>query len=156
MPLSSKSGVGVYEDRWSSWQELGCLGHLAQRYKQLLTCIYFSKMSSSPSRCPMSTKVAVGVYEDRASSWKELGCPGHYSRWSEAFLLKKSASPVSRNLTMVDQLLGISTVPWILFLKQIQIFCASYIEILFCLIIFKFPMYPNQSISLTSDLFSNY
>ena len=104
-PLSTRSGVGVCEDRWSSWQVFGCLRHPDQRYKQLLTSIHFSKMSSLPSRCPMSTKSGVGVYKDRGSSWKELGCPGHYSRWSDTFLLKKSASPVLRNLTMVDQLL---------------------------------------------------
>ena len=105
-PLSTRSGVGVCEDRWSSSQVFGCLRHPDQRYKQLLTSIHFSKMSSLPSRCPMSTKSGLGVYKDRGSSWKELGCPGHYSRWSDTILLTKSASPVSRNLTMVYQLLG--------------------------------------------------
>ena len=33
-PLSTKSGVGVLEDRGSSWQELGCSGHLSSKYYQ--------------------------------------------------------------------------------------------------------------------------
>ena len=74
-PLSTKSGIGVLEDRGSSWQEFGCLGNLSLYNEQLLLSTPLLKALSSLSRCPLSTK----------SSWRT-----GYASWRIQTLMEGS------------------------------------------------------------------
>ena len=99
-PLPMKSGVGVYEDRGSSWHELGCSGLPAPWHEQLLLNTHLSKMTFSLSRCPLSTRSGVGVCEDRWSSWQVFGCLRHpdqrYKQLLTSIHFSKMSSSPSR------------------------------------------------------------
>ena len=97
-PPSTKSEIGVLEDRGSSWQEFGCLGNLSLYNEQLLLSTPLLKALSSLSRYPLSTK----------SSWRT-----GYASWRIQTLMEGSYTyflQVHQVSTIQVQVLGLELI----------------------------------------------
>ena len=99
-PPSTKSEIGVLEDRGSSWQEFGCLGNLSLYNEQLLLSTPLLKALSSLSRYPLSTK----------SSWRT-----GYASWRIQTLMEGSYTyflQVHQVSNIQVHVLGLELIHW--------------------------------------------